>query len=235
MRYIIPSIFLSTAVAQAVGPLPSLSILKLPQIPVLPLKGVPDVLAGNGYNSIADSLFNAAQSIGVHADGTAVANAKLTGDISLNPKPNIITTFELVKAAGGASATLWQLAYDLENKVCSVATSINQQNIAAQQANLAAAIQAQVTALVKLQQTLNATVIAVQTQAVAFSDAEKDILTSAILALVGAVLSSAQPFQVLATGLKDVGITALSSIADALTVQVTALASFASKVNFVGL
>ncbi|KAK7188556.1 hypothetical protein DPSP01_005521 [Paraphaeosphaeria sporulosa] len=235
MHYIIPSLFLSTAAAQAVGSLPSLSILKLPQIPVLPLQGVPDVLAGNGYNSIADSLSKAAQSIGAHTDLTTVANAKLTGDISVNPTPNIPTTFDLVKSVGGASATLWQLAYDLENKVCSIATSINQQNIAAQQSNLAVAIQAQVDALTKLQQTLNTTVITVQTQAVAFSDAEKSILTSAILALVGSVVASAAPIQALATGLANVGITSISSVAGILTAQANALAAFASKVNFVGL
>lgn len=68
-----------------------------------------------------------------------MANANLTGDISVDPTPNIRTTFELIKTVGGASATLWQLAYDLENKVCTIATSINQQNIAAQQVNLVAA------------------------------------------------------------------------------------------------
>lgn len=70
MRYIVASLLFSAAAAQAIAPLSSLSILKLPAIPVLPLQGVPEVLAGNGYNSIAESLFKAAQSIGIHADGT---------------------------------------------------------------------------------------------------------------------------------------------------------------------
>ncbi|KAL5399166.1 hypothetical protein PMIN03_012703 [Paraphaeosphaeria minitans] len=190
---------------------------------------------GNGFNSVANLLFKSAESLGVHADGTAVAKSKITGDISINPTPNILTTFDLVKAAGGASATLGQLAYDLETKVCSVATSINQQNLAAQQANLVAAIRAQVAAIVKFRQTISATVSAIQTQAVAFSDAEKSILTSAIQALVGSVIASSEPLQVLASGLKKVGISSITDISNDLGAQANVLATFAAKVNFVGL
>ncbi|KAF2440404.1 hypothetical protein P171DRAFT_499724 [Karstenula rhodostoma CBS 690.94] len=235
MRYIIASTLFSAAAAQATIatiPVSSPAILNLPAIPVLPLQGIPDVLSGNGYNSIADSLNKAAQSLGIHADAAAVANAKITGNVSANP--NILATFDLIKAAGGASATLWQLAYDLESKVCSVATSINQQNLATQQANLVAAVQAQITAIARLRQTIMATVSAVQSQAGAFSDAEKAIITSAIQGLVSSVNASSQPLLILASGLKNVGITTISDLANTLQVQSNALATYAARVDFTG-
>jgi hypothetical protein len=63
----------------------------------------------------------------------------LTGDFTVDPSPVITITLDIVQAAGAASASLWQLAYDLENKTCSIVTSINQQNFANQEANLIAA------------------------------------------------------------------------------------------------
>jgi hypothetical protein len=68
-----------------------------------------------------------------------VVNAKLTGGVTVDPTPYFETTLEILKAANGATNTFWQLAYDLQNKTCSIAASINKQNIAAQQANLVVA------------------------------------------------------------------------------------------------
>lgn len=86
MRYTVASLLFSTAAAQALGPLPivlpglpgvsglpglpNIGSLKLPTIPVLPLPSAQDIVAGNGYKSIADVLFKAASSIGLYANGT---------------------------------------------------------------------------------------------------------------------------------------------------------------------
>jgi hypothetical protein len=67
MRYTIASSFLAIVAVQAV-PQSLFPFLNIPSIPVLPLQGVPDVLSGNGFNSIAQTLTKAAGELGVSSD-----------------------------------------------------------------------------------------------------------------------------------------------------------------------
>ncbi|KAJ4357398.1 uncharacterized protein N0V89_001973 [Didymosphaeria variabile] len=234
MRYTAASLCLALAAVQAAPQLPGTPGMGLPYIPVLPLKGVPDVLAGNGYNSIAASLSTATSALGIDADAIAGANAKLTGNVSVNPPDNLVPVLDVVKAVNAAQGTFWQLATDLEKKVCSVATSINQQNFAVQQANLIAAIQAQVTAIATLQANIQATIADIQKQIAAFSASEMSIVAATVNALAAAAVAASVPLTTLAIGLKNAGISSITDAANSLDVQSNALASFAGGVNFVG-
>ncbi|KAL1611947.1 hypothetical protein SLS60_000170 [Paraconiothyrium brasiliense] len=235
MRYTAASLTLALATVQAVPQLLPGIPLSLPYIPVLPLKGVPDVLAGNGFNSIAASLSSAAQSLGVNADQIAVANTKLSGNISINPPDNLGLVLDIIRSATSASTTLWSLATDLEKKVCSVATSVNQQNFSVQQANLITAIQAQAAAIAKLQANIQNTAAAIASQVSAFSGAEKSIIIVVLQAVAAAVVAASAPLSTLAVGLKNTGISGITDAANALDVSANALATFASQVNFTGL
>jgi hypothetical protein len=73
------------------------------------------------------------------------------------------------------------------------------------------------------------------TEAVAFTDAEKAILTSAIQAFVASALTSTAPLTVLTAGLQTIGQNAIASAVSSLQLQTDAFALFASQVNFVGL
>lgn len=71
--------------------------INLPVIPVLPLPGVPDVLSGNGLNSLSASLQAAAQALGVNADviGRIQAfnkNNLFVDNLQLLPTPSSLAT-----------------------------------------------------------------------------------------------------------------------------------------------
>ncbi|KAJ4302835.1 hypothetical protein N0V90_001726 [Kalmusia sp. IMI 367209] len=211
----------------------ALSSVQFPTVAVLPIQGVADVTAGNGFNSIATSLLSSAQGVSIQADSISLANAKLgaSGSAAAGAGANL-PSIDVARAIQNATNTFWQTTADVEMKVCSVVLSINQQNIATQQANLVAGINAQAQVILKLAASIQATISKVQDQVTAFTDSEKAIVAAAIASALASAQASVVPIANLSDGLKAAGLVGFADAVSSLQGSVAALASTAAKVNF---
>ncbi|KAJ4293166.1 hypothetical protein N0V90_008448 [Kalmusia sp. IMI 367209] len=217
MRYTFAFLSLSLAAAQA------LPAIQVPSVPVLPLAGLPDIFSGNGFNSIAQTLYISASNISTSVDSIASASAKLSAGANASTGASV-PAVDLAKALYDTSNIFWSTAYDVERKVCALAYSINQQNLAAQLANLIAGINYQVQSIIKLQQSLVALLAKVADQVNKFTDSEKSILIGAIQAIATAAQASIAPITTLVDGLKAVGLSGFANVVSGLQASVYALA-----------
>ncbi|KAF1973102.1 hypothetical protein BU23DRAFT_599273 [Bimuria novae-zelandiae CBS 107.79] len=225
MHYIFTIFPLAAAAALA----PGTQFSNLPFKQTLPLEPIRDVAAGNGLSSIAASVEAAAHEINLAAKALSLASAKFTSGASLEPHQNALSTIKATKAIQDVSNTIWTSAVEVEKKVGSLAISISQQNLVAQQPSLVTAIKLQVQALLNLKDVIVGVFKGVNDQLGAFTDAEKFALTAAIKALGTAVAKQADPLLRLGQGLKLVGLTGLGNVLTALTGSTSAFVSAATN------
>ncbi|KAF2702745.1 hypothetical protein K504DRAFT_496075 [Pleomassaria siparia CBS 279.74] len=176
----------SVAASSAVVPLP---------VPAVPRATVP------GVSSIVDSIHKLSSELNFRADQIVTANVKISSNVSANAGPAL----ELSKAVGGATLSLWEAAYDVEKKVCALASSLNAQNVEIQKANLIAGVYAQINSVVKITLTLQTTIEKLGRYASALTSAEKSVLEATIKSLISSASAAGEPVGVFAAGAKTVG------------------------------
>ncbi|KAF2110517.1 hypothetical protein BDV96DRAFT_651151 [Lophiotrema nucula] len=182
---------------------------------------------GNGIKSIADSLLKTSKSLSGYSDTAVSASAHLSYDTSANIDP----TVDLTKALNLAALELWASAYDVEQKACAIAKSINEQTTQSQIDALSAAVTAEAQAVLKLKTTVQTVVDKIKPIAMAFTSSEKSAVETAIKALAKSAEAAVAPLIPLASGLKGVGVSGVYDSVDDLKGAVTGLVSIGSAVS----
>ncbi|KAF2012033.1 hypothetical protein BU24DRAFT_267990 [Aaosphaeria arxii CBS 175.79] len=218
------SIFLALAAVASATPQALEALALYPVAQVLPVPGYNN--APDGFNSLATLYSNSASQLSARADSIAGTNAVIssTGAVqaSYDVKNNLTSTLLAV------NNLFWQTTYDTEKKICSIITSINQQNVDGVRGNLRTGISAEVQAIIKITRTLLATVRAINAQATLFVEAEKAIVATLIQAIVTAATASVEPAGRLSAGLTSVGITGISDVVQTFQSAVASLQTAAT-------
>ncbi|KAF2641752.1 hypothetical protein P280DRAFT_516773 [Massarina eburnea CBS 473.64] len=213
------------------------AVSALPQAPglvykvILPLDYSSLFSPGNGITSLGDTLVSSAQQTSVHAN--AIYNA--SGQFTVDAPPsgtNVAPAIQLAQVFASANSLLWTTATELEKKVCAIASSINEQNINGQKANLVAGINAQANAILKLKSSLDDTIAKIKSLVASFTAEEKAIFIATIGALAKSAEASVMPVARLIQGLQTAGVSGLAGSSSALQASASALSQTATNVQF---
>ncbi|KAJ4330372.1 hypothetical protein N0V95_010067 [Ascochyta clinopodiicola] len=200
---------------------------------IFPSYPLTNVLPVPGYNSTTDG-FNRLGNLYTNsaAQLTGQANDIAQKTITLNGSGGVQYNYD-VKASLASSLAilnnlLWQTAYQTEQRVCAIVTSINQQNVDTVNGNLRAGIAAEVQAFIKITLTLTNLVASIRAQLAAFSAAERAVVTTLIQAIVTAATASLGPAAQLSNGLTAAGATGLTDVVGTFQVAITGLQALAT-------
>ncbi|KZM26564.1 uncharacterized protein EKO05_0005414 [Ascochyta rabiei] len=200
---------------------------------IFPAYPLTQILPVPGYNSTTDG-FNRLGNLYTNsaAQLTAQANEIAQKTIALNGSGGVTYNYD-VKASLASSLTilnnlLWQTAYQTEQRVCAIVTSINQQNVDTVNGNLRAGIAAEVQAIIRITVTLTTTIATIKAQLAAFSEAERVVVATLIQAIATAASASLGPAAQLSGGLSAAGLTGLADVVGGLQVAITSLQALAT-------
>ncbi|XPS92901.1 hypothetical protein M3J09_002277 [Ascochyta lentis] len=217
----------------ALATLASANALTLTERQLVPTYPFTQILPVPGWNSTTDgfnSLGNLYTSSAAQLSSQAAAIAQKT--IALNGSGGIQYNYD-VKASLASSLAIvnnlfWQTAYQSEQRVCAIVTSINQQNVDNVNAGLRAGITAEVQAIIAITVSLTNLIAAIRAQLTAFTDAERAVITVLIQAIVAAASASLGPAAALSAGLAATGVSGVAEAVGGLQVAVTQLQALAT-------